>query len=66
MPAAAPVAHVTSYPHQEYPPTQPKSNGGGASPVLVIVGIVVTLALVAALIRVRERLRVSDDEPDAG
>lgn len=47
-----PLGHPLDVPHQE---PAPKSEGGGASPVLVGGGVVGTLALAGGLIWVRQR-----------
>jgi hypothetical protein len=47
-----PLAHPLDVPHQE---PAPKSEGGGASPVVVGGGIAGTLALAGGLIWVRQR-----------
>ena len=52
-----PLAHEVGIPHQE---PQPKSGGGGASPLLVGGGVAATLALSGGLIWVRERTRRAD------
>jgi hypothetical protein len=45
------IAHETQFPHQE----PVKGDGGGASPVVILAGIVVTLAVVAGLVWVKKR-----------
>lgn len=47
------VAHELGFPHQE--PTPMKSDGGGASPVVILAGIVVSLLAVAGLIWLKRR-----------
>ena len=64
MAVAAPYAHVTGYPHQDYTQQQAQNSSDGASPVLIIVGIAVTVALVAALIWLRERMRAAAADED--
>ena len=51
------LAHDFGQPHQE---PLPKSDGGGASPLLVGGGIAATLAVTGGLIWVRERTRRLD------
>ncbi|MEA2387043.1 MAG: hypothetical protein QOJ22_1217 [Thermoleophilaceae bacterium] len=45
------IAHETMFQHQE----PAKGNGGGASPIVILVGVVVTLAAVAGLVWVKKR-----------
>ena len=45
------IAHDTQLPHQE----PVKSSGGGASTVLILAGVVVTLALVGGLVWLKKR-----------
>lgn len=47
------IAHDLGAPHQE--PTAAGGGGGGASTVLIIVGVVLTLALVGALVWLKNR-----------
>ena len=46
------IAHDLAFPHEE-PVT--KSDGGGASPVVILAGIVATLAAVAGLVWLKKR-----------
>ena len=59
------LAHETQVPHQER-----SAEGGGVNVVLVVLGAVVTLAVVGALIWVKERTRKLEqreqDEAPAG
>jgi hypothetical protein len=50
---ALPLAHDTNVPHKE--PT--RSDSGGLSPILILAGVVVTLAAVGALVWLKERVR---------
>ena len=47
------IAHDLGMPHTE--PTAPKSSGGGASTVVIIAGVLVSVALVGALIWLKSR-----------
>jgi hypothetical protein len=47
------IAHDIGVPHQEPPPTS--GGGGGASPVVILVGVVLSLALVGALVWLKNR-----------
>ena len=58
-----PLAHDIGYPHQD-PAPKPKASGG-ASPILIGGGVVMTLGLAGALFWVRERTRRADAEVDA-
>ena len=49
------IAHDIGFPHQE-PVAPPKGNGGGASAIVIVVGIVVSLAAVGALIWMKRRI----------
>lgn len=46
------IAHDMGAPHQEPAPT---GDGGGASTIVILIGIVVTIALVGALIWLKNR-----------
>jgi hypothetical protein len=48
------IAHDIGYPHQE-PLPAPGGSGGGASTVVILVGIAVTLAALAALVWLKNR-----------
>jgi hypothetical protein len=47
------IAHETGFPHQD--PVPVKSGGGGASPVVILAGVVVSLLAVAGLIWLKRR-----------
>jgi LPXTG-motif cell wall-anchored protein len=47
------IAHETGFPHQD--PVPGKGDGGGASPVIILAGIVVSLLAVAGLIWLKRR-----------
>ena len=49
------IAHDIGFPHQE-PVAPPKGNGGGASAIVIVEGIVVSLAAVGALIWMKRRI----------
>ena len=49
------IAHDIGFPHQE-PVAPPKGNGGGASAIVIVVGIIVSLAAVGALIWMKRRI----------
>jgi hypothetical protein len=46
------IAHETQIPHQE----PPRGAGGGASTVVIIAGVLVTLALVGGLVWLKKRV----------
>ena len=46
------IAHETQLPHQE----PMKGSGGGASTIVIIAGVAVTLALVVGLVWVKRRV----------
>ena len=48
------LAHETQLPHQE--PVSSGGSGGGASTIVIIAGIVATLALVGGLVWVKKRV----------
>ena len=48
------IAHDLGFPHQE--PAAPKSEGGGASVIVIIAGVVVSLMAVAGLIWLKRRV----------
>ena len=47
------IAHITAYPHQE--PVRTASSGGGASTIVILAGIVVTMIAVGGLIWLKRR-----------
>jgi len=47
------IAHETQFPHQE--PVK-ADGGGGASPIVILAGIIVTLAAVAGLVWLKKRV----------
>jgi hypothetical protein len=47
------LAHETGFPHQD--PVPVKSSGGGASTVVILIGIVVSLVAVGGLIWLKRR-----------
>ncbi len=47
------IAHELGFPHQE--PAPMESGGGGASPIVIVAGIVVSLLAVAGLIWLKRR-----------
>jgi hypothetical protein len=49
------IAHDVGFPHQE-PVGPPKGNGGGASAIVIVAGILVSLAAVGALIWMKRRI----------
>ena len=58
---AIPIAHDLGYPHQD-PSPAPTGNGGGASTVVILVGVVVTLAAVGGLIWLKQRTSAGTDD----
>ena len=58
---AIPIAHDIGYPHQE-PQPAPSGNGGGASTVVILVGVVFTLAAVGGLIWLKRRTSAGTDD----
>ena len=46
------IAHETQFPHQE----PVKADGGGANPIVILAGIIVTLAAVAGLVWLKKRV----------
>lgn len=48
------IAHDIGVPHQE-PVGPPPGNSGGASTIVIIIGVIVTIALVGALIWLKNR-----------
>lgn len=49
------IAHDIGFPHQE-PPAPVKGNGGGASAIVIVAGILVSLAAVGGLIWMKRRI----------
>ena len=47
------IAHDTQFPHQEPVKT---GSGGGASTVVILAGVVVTIAMVGALVWLKKRV----------
>jgi len=48
------IAHDIGFPHQE--PAPVKGNGGGASTIVIVAGILVSLAAVGGLIWMKRRI----------
>jgi hypothetical protein len=48
------IAHDIGYPHYD-PPAPAKGSGGGASTIVIVVGILVSLIAVAGLIWLKRR-----------
>jgi hypothetical protein len=57
------LAHDTNVPHQE---TRSGGGGGGVNVILIVVGAVVTLALVGSLIWLKGRMRRLDEQQASG
>ena len=49
------IAHDTGFPHYD-PPAPPKGNGGGASVIVIVAGILVSLVAVGGLIWLKRRV----------
>ena len=49
------IAHDIGYPHYD-PPAPAKGNGGGASVIVVVMGILVSLVAVGGLIWLKRRV----------
>ena len=49
------IAHDTGFPHQD-PVGPPKGNGGGASTIVVVAGVLVSLLAVGGLIWLKRRV----------
>ena len=55
------IAHDADFPHQE--PMEVGGSGGGASTIVILAGVAVTLAVVAGLVWLKKRV---DGEPKEG
>jgi hypothetical protein len=49
------IAHDIGYPHYD-PPAQPKGNGGGASAIVIVAGVLISLVAVGGLIWLKRRV----------
>ena len=58
--AALPLGHITDIPHSE--PLPVEESGSAPATVVILVGVVLTLATLAALIYLKQKMAARDDE----
>jgi hypothetical protein len=62
---AIPFAHNTGIPHYDpLPPQDTSTTGGAPSTLIILLGVVLTLATLAALIYLKQRMAEPDGDDD--